>query len=106
MTDRDAITFHLRPCWVLASNLRISQEHAPFAEPCLRALVVESVIVAESMRRQGVFTRFLREVTSLPEFDLFVVEAVQNPVLAEALTRWGWDHDPVVMDFYHRPKAE
>lgn len=35
-------------------------------------------------------------------FDLVIVEGVGNPILAEALLRWGWDCDPVVMDFYKR----
>lgn len=102
MSDYDAVTFHIRACWILAANLRVSRENRPFDEPCHRALVLESVKVRESMRRQGVFTRFLREMTQQPGYDLFVVEAVQNPVLAESLLRWGWDCDPGVMDFYLR----
>jgi hypothetical protein len=94
------LAVRLRACWVRADNLRLSRDDGPWPGPSLRAMVLESVEVAGPMRRQGVFTRFLRDVCAEPGYDLFVVEAVQNPHLADALMRWGWDFDPGVMDFY------
>ena len=65
--------------------------------------VLETVEVRADARRQGVFSRFLDTLVAIPGIDLFVVEAVQNPVLGAALLRRGWDCDPEVMDFYHFP---
>lgn len=98
--DRDALTARLRTCWIRKDNLRLSSLH-PWSSPCWRAVVVESVHVAEQTRRQGVFKRFLAELCQTPDIDLFVVEGVANPLLAAALLRWGWDVDPGVMDFYY-----
>lgn len=95
------LTATLRECFVLASNRRQSAEIPGWAtEPTIHAIVVESVAVEESHRRQGHLRRFLDLLCSDGRFEMVVVEAVQNPILAEALLRWGWDCDPGVMDFY------
>lgn len=104
-SDRAAITFNLRRCWVRADDLRLSRTDGPWPEPCLLALVLGTVEVAEPARRRGVFTRFLSELCAAPGYDLVVVEGVQNTDLARALVRWGWDFDPGVMDFYWRPNG-
>lgn len=100
MNDADAIQYRVRRLWVRKDNLRLSREDKPWPEPCWTALVLEWVEVHESMRRQGVLTRFLAEMLRQPGYELFIVEAVQNPHLAEALMRWDWDFDGEVMDFY------
>lgn len=99
MTDADAIQVRIRLCWVRKDNLRLSSDR-PWPEPCWETCIVEWVEVHESMRRQGVFKGFLGQLVGSNPAELFIVEAVQNPILAEALMRWGWDFDPVVMDFY------
>ena len=102
MTDDEALTARLRACWVRRDNFRLSAAKK-WDEPCLRALVVEYVRVDERVRRQGVCKRFLARVVAEPGYDLYVVEAVQSPHLADALMRWDWDFDPEVMDFYWPP---
>ncbi len=97
----DDIYVRLRECWVLASNLRVSRQDGPWAEPCYKAVVVEYVVVDKRARRQGVFTRLINTLCTDPRYELVIVEGVQNPILAEALLRRGWRHDLEVMDFYH-----
>ncbi len=93
----------LRECWIDASNLRRSAERQDWtANPTIHAVVIETVRVEQAHQRQGHFKRFLAAVCADPRFDMVVVEGVQNPVLAEALLRWGWECDPGVMDFYRR----
>jgi GNAT superfamily N-acetyltransferase len=98
------LTAILRECWILASSLKYSAGYPHWtAEPIIHAIVVESVMVEEPYRRQGHLRRFLEQLCADTRFELVVIEAVQNPLLAEALMRWGWDCDPQVMDFY-RPR--
>lgn len=104
--DRDWIDFTFRRCWVKKANRRQSSQFKPFDEPCYEALVLEGVIVRKDRRRQGVFARFLAVFIAAPGFDLYVVEAVQNPHLAEYLIRLGWDCDASVMDFFWPPEAK
>jgi GNAT superfamily N-acetyltransferase len=93
----------VRDCWVLDADRRTSYPRQDMATgPATHALAIESVHVDEPHRRQGHLTRFLEMATADPRFDLVTVEGVQNPVLAEALIRWGWEWDPGVMDFYRR----
>lgn len=97
----DIITVRLRECWVLTRNRRLSATNPDWTnEPTIHAVAVESVEVAEAHRRQGHFRRFIEFLCADPRFDMVIVEAVQNPVLADALMRWGWGCDPGVMDFY------
>lgn len=100
MTDEEAIQFRMRRCWVNKANLRHSMVAPQVAWPSWTTLVLEWVEVHESMRRQGVFTRFLAEMLAQPGYELFVVESVQNAILADYLMRHDWDFDPMVMDFY------
>lgn len=91
----------LRECWVLKSNRRISREASwPDNLPSYFAVVIEHVNVQEAYRRQGIFRRFLQRVVNHPTAELVIVECVQNAELAQALSRWGWDVDHGVMDFY------
>jgi hypothetical protein len=92
----------IRECWVLASNRRLSSESPRWRkrERRIHAIAVETVEVEESRRRQGHLRRFLDRLCADDRFDMVVVEQVQNPILAEALQRWGWDFDLKVMDFY------
>jgi len=93
----------LRECWVDAGSLRLSATRPDWTDrPTIHAVVIESVTVEEPHRRQGHFRRFLAEVCAGNDFELVVVEGVQNPALAEALSRWGWEVDVGVMDFYKR----
>jgi len=95
------LTATLRECWVDAGNLRLSGTDPGWtSRPTVHAVVVEIVAVEEAHRRRGECRAFLNQLCSDGRFDMVVVEAVQNPVLAEALLRWGWDCDPGVMDFY------
>ena len=100
-TVADIVKYRLRGCWVNPSNLREScrEQVDPFT---LHALVLEWVEVAETHRRQGYFKRFLDQLLHQVAYDhdLMIVEGVQNSILADALTRWGWEYDPGVMDFY------
>jgi hypothetical protein len=98
------VTANLCECWVLASNLRHSAD-SPGAwvdEKTIHAIVVETIDVERAFRRQGECRAFLNQLCADDGFDMVIVEGVQNPILAEALIRWGWECDPGVMDFYHR----
>ena len=66
----------------------------------VHSIVVETIRVDLEHRRQGLCKAFLQALCADPRFDMVVVEGVQNPVLADALRRWGWEWDPGVMDFY------
>lgn len=93
-------------CWVLASNCRVSATRPGWtSEPTLHAFVIETIKVDEPHRRQGYCRRFIESVCekAVGAYELVIVEAVGNPILAEALMRWGWSHDPSVMDFYKVP---
>jgi len=91
----------LYEAWVLASNRRNSGCYPEWTnEPTIHSLIVESVKVAEEHRKEGRCKRFLSELCGRTDFDLVVVEGVQNAILAEALLRWGWDCDPGVSDFF------
>lgn len=98
----------LRECWVLKSNRRISREVPwPSNLPAYFAVVVETVMVLEPHRRQGICKRFIQRIVNHPTAELVIVECVQNPLLAEALLRWGWEVDEGVMDFYwDKPKEQ
>lgn len=101
------LTALVRECWVLKSNRRVSAEIPNWTnQPLVHSIVVESVNVEEAHRRQGHLKRFLDEVCADPRFDMVIVEGVQNPILAEALLRWGWDCNVEVMDFYHYRNKE
>lgn len=93
----------LRECWILASNLRLSAQSPDWTiEPTIHAIVIETVRVPESERRQGKFKAFVKSLCDDTRFEMVVVEGVQNPILANALTRWGWQCDWATMDFYWR----
>ncbi len=96
----------IRECWVDAANLRLSSAEPNWTDrPTIHAIVVESVAVSESHRRQGHFGRFLAKLCRDERFQMVVVECVQNPILASYLLRLGWECDPGVMDFYWRRAA-
>ena len=97
------LTAYIRECWVDAADLCLSAETPDWTDrPTIHTIVIESVRVEEAYQNQGHFRRFLASVCADERFDMVIVEAVQNKVLAEALLRWGWDCDPGVMDFYRR----
>lgn len=99
----DHVRAILRECWVLASNRRLSATDPTWTEePTIHAIVLESIAVDEGHRQQGLCRAFLNALCADPRFDMVIVEAVQNPVLAMALLRWGWDCDPEVSDYYWR----
>jgi hypothetical protein len=109
VTGRTAVQFgphlaaNVRECWVLAENFRVSAPYPGWTtEPTLHAVVIETVEVDETHRRQGVCRAFIEAVCQDERFELVIVEGVQNRHLADALIRWGWDCDPGVMDFYRR----
>jgi len=88
---------------VAVENKRLSGDSPTWTiRPTIHSLVIESARVEESHRRQGHFHRFLDVVCADPGFDMVVVEAVQNPILAEAFLRWDWECDSGIMDFYKR----
>lgn len=73
----------------------------------LHALVLEGIVVAENFRRQGwcrAFIKGMRDAVENKRYDLAIVEGVQNQILADALTRWSWQCDPQIMDFYWHKK--
>ncbi len=93
----------VRECWVDAGNMRLSAEDRGWTDrPTLHAIVIESVNVEGSERRQGHLKRFLTMVCADPRFDLVVVEGVGNVHLAAYLEREGWECDVGVMDFRRR----
>jgi hypothetical protein len=96
------LTAVLRECWYLARNLRCSCEVRAWtvSRPTVHAIVVESVHVDESHRREGHCRRFLEGLCADERFEMVVVEAVQNEHLATALLRWGWEYDPAISDYY------
>ena len=95
------MTAFVRHCWVLASDFRKScVRYGWTTEPTVRAVVLENINVSEEHRRQGHCRRLIEELCGDDRFDMVVVEAVQNPVLADFLARLGWDRDPCVSDFY------
>ena len=97
-----AITARIRECWVWAENRRVSFSASGLTlKPTIHSLVIEYIGVDESERRQGIARRFIEQACNDARFEMVIVEGVQNPILAEALIRWGWDYDPGVMDFYH-----
>jgi hypothetical protein len=95
---------NLRECWILSGNRRISQETPWSGKSQIHAIVVETVKVDKEHRRQGHLKRFLEVLCSDARYEMVVVEDVQNPILAEALLRWGWEVDTRVMDFYRMKK--
>lgn len=101
------LTAHLRECFVRRDDLRRSTTNPGLwpADVTLKALVVEVIAVRPEHARKGHCRRFLMELTTLPGRDLVVVEGVANPILRDALVRWGWHHDPHVQDYY-RPLTE
>jgi hypothetical protein len=96
------LTAVLREAWIDAENRRLSYDQPNHCDrPTIHSIVVEYVYVSPWHRRQGHCKRFLMELCADARFDMVVVEAVQNPILAEWLLREGWDCDPKVSDFYH-----
>lgn len=97
----DILYARLRECWVRKDNLRISCDfECGFKDaPVWHAAVLESIEVYEPHRRQGHCKRFIEDLCKL-DFDLVIVEGVQNEQLARALQRWVWEFDSGVMDFY------
>ncbi len=100
------LTALLRECWVDAANYRLSGTSPDWTDgvdrPTIHTIVIETVSVDESHRRQGHFKRFLSEVWEDKRFEMVIVEGVQNPVLADYLMRNGWNCDPGVMDFHKK----
>ena len=97
-----SLTAIVRESWYNPNRLREYVNKQGLPGFSLHAIAVWSVYVEHQHRRQGHCKRFLEALQADDRYDMVVVEAVQNPILAEALLRWGWDCDPQVMDFYWR----
>jgi len=96
------VTVTFREAWVSAKNVHLASTFDGWhpGGGRLRALIVSGISVHRDMQRKGMCKRFLGWLTRDPRYSLVIVEMVQNPILAAALTRWGWVHDPKIMDFY------
>lgn len=101
--DEFHLSATLRECWVLADNLRISFP-TPMAsdKPTIHSIVVEAVEVDAAYRNRGNFSAFIKRLRADQRYDMVIVEGVGNPLLVQALQRWGWPFDEGVMDFYWR----
>jgi hypothetical protein len=97
----DGLTAWLSERWLDRADKRRSYYAPPSDVETVHVLVVEAIKVEPAKRREGRCRRYLEALLGRTEFELIVVEGVGNTLLAEALLRWGWDHDPRVMDFYH-----
>lgn len=96
----------IRECWILARNRRLSGSSPDWTdEPTIHAIVVETIDVSPEHRRRGYCRDFIKRLCDEERFDMVVVEGVINPYLQAALTRWGWECDRDVMDFYWRKSA-
>jgi hypothetical protein len=99
----EELTAVLRECWVDKNNYLISCENESVLHAkTIHAIVLESVKVEPRHRRRGFCRRLIEALCLDSRYDLVIIEGVQNRHLADALLRWGWDHDPRVMDFYRR----
>ncbi len=97
------LTARIRECWIAADNLRVSGDYPEWTDrPTIYSIVVEYVEVEKPHRGHGECRAFLEQFKEDKRFDMVVVEGVQNPILADALLRWGWEVDRGVMDFYWR----
>lgn len=96
----------LRECWLNADNRRQSCGRPGVFAREVHAVVVETIRVDKAHQRQGLCRAYLNTLCADPRFELVVVEGVRNPHLAAALMRWGWDCDPVVMDFYKQRQTD
>lgn len=105
MNDLNPVQFRLRECWLHESNRRQSIARPGVPGFTVHAIVVERLWVEEAQRRQGHCKRFIERLCAEHPDKLIVIEAVQDPILAEALLRWGWECDSGVMDFYWRVRA-
>lgn len=66
-------------------------------------LILEYVFVPKELRRQGRAKRLiaqLMETSKSAGITQMIVEGVINNHLSDALTRWGWECDERVMDFF------
>lgn len=99
--EANGVYAELRECWMLAENRRVSCAAPNWTDqPTIHALVVEVIKVDEELRGRGLCRQFLESLCEDDRFDLIVVECVGNPILADALRRWGWEEDEGVSDFY------
>jgi hypothetical protein len=101
--DELHLSASLRECWVQADNFRISFSSPTWSDkPTIHSIAVESVQVDVAHRNQGIFSAFIKRLCADQRYDMVIVEGVGNPLLAQALQRWGWAFDDGVMDFYWR----
>lgn len=63
--------------------------------------MIEYVFVPEKLRRKGLCRRFVIAQLYCPQYDMIVVEGVQNEHLAAVLNRYGFKCDPTVKDYYY-----
>lgn len=101
-TPDGSLTAIIRESWYSPERLREYVAQPGLPGYTLHAIAVWSVQVEQQHRRQGHCKRFLEALQADDRYDMVVVEAVQNPILADALLRWNWDCDPQVMNFYWR----
>lgn len=102
------IRVNLRECWVNADDLRKSCDQLGTWSNEFHTLVLESIAVAVPFRKLGfckTVVEIMRTAVETGLYDLAIVEGVQNPILADALTRWGWKYDSQIMDFYWQKES-
>jgi hypothetical protein len=92
------LTAVVRECWVDPDNRRVSCVNKK--DGWIHSIALESIMVIDRERRKGHAKAFLESLCADHRFDLVIVEMVRNPYLYDALTRWGWECDPIVCDFY------
>lgn len=94
------LTAVVRECWIDPANKRVS-----YTKPkpgWIHSIALESIMVIDRERKKGHAKAFIDSLVADPRFEMVVVEMVRNPYLSESLTRWGWECDPEVMDFFKR----
>ena len=95
----------MRECWYLKSNLHLSSTTPNWTkEPLIYALTIEIITVNPYFQRQGHYKRFIHNMCLDERYEMVVVECVRNKILRDALIRWGWEHDPIVQDYYWKRK--
>lgn len=90
----------VKECWAPVDDFK-SMYPAPQPDrDMLHCISLESIAVEPLFQRLGMCREFIESLCNLPEYEMVIVEGVQNAVLARALERWGWRVDRSIMDFY------
>lgn len=100
--NTNTMMVRLRECYIDATDLKKSSTQKGWTKnPTVYALVVEYVFVPEPLRRKGLCRTFLLSLLDRTQYDMIVVEGVQNEHLAAALERYQFSHDASVKDYYY-----